>query len=209
MLGFRPFDYIVLLLYFVLNGSLLFLPLSLTSVIILYIGMTIICLEWAVWNRKDPIEHTLPKASIGRTVAMTFFYFLLALLLQVVINLLLIYGLGIEQKAVTNSDEIESIINMNKWFVIVVVVSAPIIEEVIFRGILFRRLALRGFFWPGLLTSSILFAAGHLMLTAFITFMLLGILLAMLYHRTQRFWAPIGLHFLINSTTMFALLTSS
>ncbi len=79
---------------------------------------------------------------------------------------------------------------------------APVVEEVVFRGFLFGGL-LR-LFSPvtAVLSSAALFAAVHRQLFAFPVLFLLGVLLALLYYRSRSLWAPILLHFCINSVAL-------
>lgn len=210
MVGFRNLDYFVLTMY-MLFTAILFLspalfrsPMSLEAMLVMYLIMTAIAICWAVLNRRDRIEQAMPKTSIGQTLLLIIAYFLGSLFLQMAIAIMLIYGFGIDVKQFSNADEIRSIIEKNIWFIAVVVISAPIVEEVIFRGILFRRFVTLGYFWLGFLLNSVLFAALHMILPAFVTFLVLGFLLTDLYHRTKRFWAPVALHFMINSMSLSA-----
>lgn len=82
---------------------------------------------------------------------------------------------------------------------IVVVMVGPIAEEILFRGILFRRLLRR---WPPLLAalgSSLLFGAAHFDLVG-TTFM--GLALIALYVQTRSLWVPVAAHALNNLLAM-------
>jgi membrane protease YdiL (CAAX protease family) len=84
---------------------------------------------------------------------------------------------------------------------IVVVVVGPIAEEILFRGILFRRLLRR---WPPLLAafgSSLLFGAAHFDLVGS-TFM--GLALVALYVMTRSLWVPVAAHALNNLLAMLS-----
>lgn len=82
---------------------------------------------------------------------------------------------------------------------IVVVGVAPIAEEILFRGILFRRLLRR---WPPLLAalgSSLLFGVAHFDVVGS-TFM--GLALVALYVQTRSLWVPVAAHALNNLLAM-------
>lgn len=82
---------------------------------------------------------------------------------------------------------------------VVVVVVGPIAEEILFRGILFRRLLRR---WPPLLAalgSSLLFGAAHFDLVGST---LMGLALVALYVRTRSLWVPVAAHALNNLLAM-------
>jgi|GEM_PF-1571751 len=79
-------------------------------------------------------------------------------------------------------------------------VLAPLIEEVLFRGYLLHRLAQKWGLWVGVVGSSALFAAVHPdTLGAAVT----GFGLALLYLKTRTLWAPILAHALYNLLVWF------
>jgi membrane protease YdiL (CAAX protease family) len=95
------------------------------------------------------------------------------------------------------------------------ILSAPLAEEILFRGILFRRLAVLGGLAPALLISSVLFAAIHVpywwlahamppirMAGQLVQLALFGALLGWLYHRTQSFWTPLLVHAINNLVSL-------
>jgi membrane protease YdiL (CAAX protease family) len=80
------------------------------------------------------------------------------------------------------------------------VVGAPVVEEIIFRGLLFAGLFSRWGFWPGALGSSIVFASVHgYELEGSISVLTTGIFLCWLYARTGRLWAPMLAHGILNA----------
>ncbi len=84
---------------------------------------------------------------------------------------------------------------------IVVVLVGPIAEEILFRGILFRRLLRR---WPPLLAalgSSLLFGAAHFDLVGST---LMGLALVALYVQTRSLWAPVAAHAINNLLAMLS-----
>lgn len=78
------------------------------------------------------------------------------------------------------------------------VVLAPVVEELVFRGILFP--ALRDVGWPraAMAVASLGFGLIHGNAAAFLPLSALGGFLAWLYLRTGNLWAPILAHFLFN-----------
>lgn len=83
---------------------------------------------------------------------------------------------------------------------IVPVLVVPVLEELIFRGVLFRILEEMFGTLIGLIVSSLLFGMAHLfndnasMLAASFLSIELGALLAVAYIATRSLWLPIGLH---------------
>jgi uncharacterized protein len=90
--------------------------------------------------------------------------------------------------------------------VFVVVVMAPLAEEVFFRGMLQRTLARHLPIWPAMLVTSVLFGISHfqaLQLPALVAF---GVVLSVLAHRSGRLGPPIWAHLGFNATTVVLLL---
>ena len=75
---------------------------------------------------------------------------------------------------------------------------APITEEFVFRGILYR--GLKGFIGalPAILISTILFALVHKNVSSFFVLFLFGILLCYVYEKTESIFSPIFCHMLFN-----------
>ncbi len=89
-------------------------------------------------------------------------------------------------------------------FVLVAVVMAPLFEEIVFRGFLFRGFANSwGWMW-GALASAAIFGAAHLQLDVFLPLAALGFALAWAYHRTGSLWTCITMHALFNLIAVVA-----
>jgi membrane protease YdiL (CAAX protease family) len=89
-------------------------------------------------------------------------------------------------------------------FVVVAVIMAPLFEEVVFRGFLFRGLANSwGWVW-GALASAAVFGLAHLQLDVFVPLFALGFALAWVYQRTGSLWTSITLHAVFNGISVLA-----
>jgi membrane protease YdiL (CAAX protease family) len=89
-------------------------------------------------------------------------------------------------------------------FVLVAVIMAPLFEEVIFRGFLFRGFANSwGWLW-GALASGAIFGLAHLQLDVFLPLATLGFVLAWAYKRTGSLWTCITMHALFNLIAVVA-----
>lgn len=78
------------------------------------------------------------------------------------------------------------------------IIFAPIIEELVFRGVLFNRLKIRTGIIPAMIISSFIFAIGHEfggMTSAF----LFGVCMCVLYLKTDNILIPMSVHFLNNT----------
>ena len=90
--------------------------------------------------------------------------------------------------------------------VLVVVVAAPLAEEVFFRGMLQRTLARRLPIWPAMLITSVLFGVSHFQALQLPALAAFGLVLSVLAHRTGRLGRSIWAHVGFNATTVVALL---
>ena len=83
---------------------------------------------------------------------------------------------------------------------------APVVEEILFRGILYRTLQQFGYPRLGLWGSSLLFGAIHMNLMSLIPLAFLAMALALLYDKTNNLMAPILAHALFNAVNFFVFL---
>jgi uncharacterized protein len=90
-------------------------------------------------------------------------------------------------------------------FYITAAIAAPIFEEIMFRGFLLpsltRYLPLNG----AIVLSSFVFAIAHLSLSEVLPLMVLGMILGLVYTRSQNLLSPMLLHSLWNSGTLVTL----
>lgn len=82
------------------------------------------------------------------------------------------------------------------------VVVAPLAEELLFRGIVFRQIRQRLGFAPALLTSSLLFAVMHGDPSQMLTYSVLGGGFALGYAWTGSLWTPVIMHAVWNLATV-------
>ncbi len=93
------------------------------------------------------------------------------------------------------------------WLILVfvVVIAAPLAEEVFYRGLLQRTLARSWPIWPSMIVTALAFAASHFELLQFPALAAFGLVLSYLAHRTGRLglntWAHVG----FNATTVLIL----
>jgi membrane protease YdiL (CAAX protease family) len=88
--------------------------------------------------------------------------------------------------------------------ILLAVVLAPITEEIVFRGVLFRALDDRFGMWPAAILSSAVFAVIHFEVLfsqplALVGLFTVGLLLAIAYHRTGSLLVPILGHAVFNA----------
>ncbi len=82
---------------------------------------------------------------------------------------------------------------------VVAAIVAPIAEEVFFRGFLYAGMRDRWGLTAGLIVSSLLFGVIHLTPGVILPIVLMGLIFALLYEKTNSLWPAIILHGLINA----------
>ena len=97
------------------------------------------------------------------------------------------------------------------WIVlaVMVVICAPVVEELFYRGLVLRSLDKRGLAtWVSVLCSAALFAAVHFQPLQFVGLLVLGLVLAAMTERQQRLGLAIWTHAAFNATTVVTLYLS-
>lgn len=113
--------------------------------------------------------------------------------------------LGITQGS-ANTENIIDITRMSPLFFIIPVFTAPILEELIFRKIIFGSLNKRMNFFLAVLISSLLFGVLHLELQHILIYFSMGVALAYVYVKTQRIIVPILVHMGMNALVVLGQL---
>jgi membrane protease YdiL (CAAX protease family) len=91
---------------------------------------------------------------------------------------------------------------------VIVVVLAPLVEEALFRGILYPALKQQGRPRLALWGSSALFAAMHLNMASFLPLLIFALALVYLYETFQNLLAPIVAHSLFNAANFLMVVFS-
>ncbi len=121
-------------------------------------------------------------------------------------NWVLENGLGIK---VTMQDAVQTIAEEPSWlsycYIITAVFIAPVIEEIMFRGILFPYLVKRGGLKGGIVAVSVAFAAIHFHIPSLLPLFLLSVVLCLAYWRFGSLWVSIGIHALFNGVTALSI----
>ena len=128
---------------------------------------------------------------------------LIASYVFIILHNLVLMALGVDTQGEAIFRFFESL-ESPVWFFFVGVVLAPIVEEIFFRGFVFQGFRQRYGWVRAMLLSSIVFAAAHLDLVAFLPTFILGCLLAYMFQRSNSVWPGVILHFLVNAFGLFA-----
>ena len=85
-------------------------------------------------------------------------------------------------------------------------IEAPVLEELLFRGVLFSGLTKIMPIWPAILLSGLVFAVIHVNAATLIPLWFLGCAFAWLYARTGTLLAPMAAHFTFNAVNLILCL---
>lgn len=136
-------------------------------------------------------------SSFGRSTIWAFFGIFLALFAQMVAANIERF-LGVDM----GSENTESIINLIESFPLAILVSSiigPILEEIVFRKIIFGTLYKRFNFFLAAIISSVIFALAHMEPQHVLLYSAMGFTFAYLYVKTKHIIVPIFAHVAMNT----------
>ena len=115
--------------------------------------------------------------------------------------------MGIEVKIQDAVQAVQAADSLPKqvWLGVVAIGMAPVVEEILFRGILYPSIKQAGYPRTALWGTSLFFAVTHANLMTFVPLTFLAVVLTWLYERTDNLVAPIGAHATFNAVN-FAFL---
>lgn len=156
--------------------------------------------------KKEWQKPTLEKdvTSVGQSILWAIIGVFLALFAQGLAANIESW-LGIE----LGSENTQQILSLIESFPVVVLVSSilgPILEEIVFRKVLFGSLYKRFNFFISALISSVIFALAHMEIEHLLLYSAMGFTFAFLYIKTKRIMVPIFAHVAMNT---FVFLTQS
>jgi membrane protease YdiL (CAAX protease family) len=148
--------------------------------------------------RKEMNNRSFRKGgSIGNNVIWAIAGIFLALFAQyvaaIIENLL-----GVEMGS-ENTKDILTIIETFPLAIIVTSIIGPILEEIVFRKIIFGSLHNRYNFFISALISSVIFAAAHMEFQHILLYSAMGFTFAFLYVKTKSIFVPIFAHVSMNT----------
>ncbi|WP_069649783.1 CPBP family intramembrane glutamic endopeptidase [Caloranaerobacter ferrireducens] len=139
----------------------------------------------------------------------TTFAVLIGFLLNIFISLILM--LIQTSKTFMNSSDIQEVFSNyaeNVGFLmdgniitvlLIIGILVPIFEEILYRGLIYKRLVEDINIWVAIIIQAILFGLTHFNLIQGLYTFVLGIILALTYHWVKSIWAPIIIHITFNS----------
>ncbi len=147
-----------------------------------------------------------PTRALLTGLVVTLIFFPAGLLLQAASGELMtrIGHEPVEQEAVQAMRETGNLIG-SVGLGLVAILLAPVVEEMLFRGLLYPAIKQKGFPRAALWISSIAFAVIHFNVAIFLPLTILAMVLTWLYEKTENLLAPIAAHALFNSISFIAL----
>jgi len=158
-----------------------------------------------LWLLRTDIRESrfdTTRSSVPATIGWVFIGFFLAFFSQTIAGTIEMRLLGIKPGS-ENTARLMEIARTTPWFLIVISIMGPILEEIVFRKILFGTLYKRFNFFIAAIISSLVFAAIHFDFTHLLVYTAMGLVFAFLYVKTKRIIVPIMAHVAMN--TMVAL----
>lgn len=164
-----------------------------------FLSMGIATLVTLLLIRKDnnflrPLKGK--QSPIGQTIGWGVVGFFLVFLGQGVAATIEL-KLGVEPGSENTAQFIE-IAHAVPWAIFSIVIFAPILEELIFRRIIFGSLFPKTNFFVAASVSAIVFAIIHFDFTHILLYAVSGFIFAFIYHKTKRIVASIISHMLLN-----------
>jgi membrane protease YdiL (CAAX protease family) len=158
----------------------------------------LIIVIWILRNEWTKGDFRGDTASIPQTILWSIVGFPLALIGQSVAGWIQLLLFDI-QPGSENTQEIMGFVTAAPIMIFAVSVAGPILEEIIFRKIIFGALYKRFNFATGLIVSSLLFAVVHQDFKHLLIYFVMGGIFAFLYVKTNRIIVPIIAHVAMNS----------
>lgn len=159
------------------------------------IGLIII---WALLRDRLRKERKSNPLSIGKIIGWSALGFVLSWVSQIIMIAIEMEWLGIEPGS-ENTDFIVELSQMNIWFLLLPAIIGPIVEELVFRKVIFGSLQKRMNLHVAAIIAALIFAVVHLDLEHTLIYFSMGLVFTFLYVKTKRIIVPIIAHMSMNT----------
>ncbi|TSB44949.1 CPBP family intramembrane metalloprotease [Alkalicoccobacillus porphyridii] len=167
------------------------------STVVSYIIGTLIIFGLLIPDmRKGNLDRN--RSTAGMTVVWSLAGVFLVFAAQYIAALIEVFVFGIEP----GSENTENLVELSRAFpfmIVVIAILGPIIEEIVFRKVLFGSLYKKMNFFFASTISSLIFAAAHWDFTHLLVYLCMGYAFAFLYVISKRIIVPIIAHIALNS----------
>ena len=182
--------------------------------LIVWYGTTLLVTLWLAWPLLTESWKVL-RNHMGHTVRTVFSIFPVMYLSSIALSVLIAWLSG--QATSGNQTSLNELLGQFPVFTLLLtVLFAPIVEELVFRGVFYRYFRSKGMLWLPMVLSATAFSlihlgvalsAGHLSeLWFFPLYAALGVFLSYAYEKTGNVYGPILLHFSYNALGMLIAL---
>lgn len=158
---------------------------------------------------KDMARKNLSptRAPMGQSILWAIGGIFMAFAVQMAAGVIEQQLFGVEH-ASANTQQITDISKSMPIFILVVAIVGPILEEIVFRKVIFGTLNKKFNFFTAALASSLIFGLVHMEISFLLTYAAIGFLFAFLYWMTQRIFVSIVAHASMNTfvVVMYVLL---
>lgn len=169
-------------------GQLVSFPISLIIIILLL-------------KPDFKMEKELKTTSVGAIIGWSIAGFFMVYIGQIVAALIELHVLNIEPGS-DNTAGITNIIKSIPVFFIIPAIVGPIMEELVFRKVIFGALHKKMNFFFAALLSSAVFSVFHMEFEHFLIYAAIGFIFSFLYVRTKRIIVPIIAHMTMNTLVL-------
>lgn len=163
------------------------------------IGLIVIL--YLLRDEMKQARHVRDAADTGQIIIWSIVGVFMAYTAQAIAVAIEMNILGIK----TTSENTELLMDITRsipLFIIITVLIAPILEEIVFRKIIFGELYKRFNFFISGVISALIFGIIHQEPTHLLIYASMGFVLAFLYVKTKRIIVPIIVHMVLNSVTV-------
>lgn len=144
-----------------------------------------------------PFERS-ERVSPGQAVSWSILGVFMAYCAQIIAALIEMNVFGIKPGS-ENTEMLVEVAKAAPIFIIVTSIIGPILEEIVFRKVIFGALYTRFNFWVAGILSSVIFAAIHFDFSHILVYTAMGLTFAFLYVKTKRLIVPIVAHMTMNT----------
>jgi uncharacterized protein len=171
---------------------------------IISFSVALIIILFLLRKEMNMRDYRQPAKTVIWSILGVFF----ALAAQSIAAMIEMKLLGIEPGS-QNTKVIVDLVKLTPFLMIVTSVIGPILEEIIFRKIIFGTLAPRLGFFLSAIISAVIFGVVHLDFSHLLIYTAMGLVFAYLYAKTNQILVPIFAHVMMNtivvlSQTVFA-----
>lgn len=190
-----------------LHPSLFFIFLYVLQLLVLFLPLWFLVLRH---KKITPRDFALVKVPWKKFIFTTFGTYIVYLILAYGISLLML-NTGVEVPGYETQDAYLPFFGQDFWgigvAILFIVFIGPVLEEILFRGFIYRIFIQRMPLWLGSLLTASLFALMHFQLQNIFPLLILGLFLNFAYQKTGSIWTSIAFHVLNNAMAFGVELT--